>query len=204
MNEDKSQSWLYYASKVVVQYDINYIGKMDVDSVPFLDKFFDFRDHSLPPPPYNKGILAGIVRDKHLWKQAISRNSATRKQKMKERFFYTHYNSLHLYVQGEMYILSKDLAEGVGKVARKETKNAKRFAEGVEDHDVSAMAFMSLHGEKINYPIKLIVLAKEHCWWRHPVKIKRLHRWRKIWQEEMDRLANALLTVKMGSTRSSY
>jgi hypothetical protein len=153
MNEGKSQSWLYYASKVVDEYDIDYIGKMDVDSVPFLDKFFDFRDHSLPPPPYNKGILAGVVRDKLWWKQDIRRHSATPKQKTKERFFHNNYNSLHLYVQGEMYILSKDLAEGVGRVARKETKNSKRFAEGVEDHDVSAMAFMALNGEKMNYPL---------------------------------------------------
>jgi len=177
MNDGKSQTWFYYASLVMEKYNIDYAGKTDTDSLWQLDKYFEWAHNSLPPAPHNKHILAGQFVDK-LWWQGLIRE--------KERYFTSKYGAnLHLYAAGQMYIMSRDLAEGVGEVARTEDKH---YLEGHEDHDVSAMAFMAA-----KFPIALRVIGLDQRFWRHPVKMTMgAKEWRKIWDEETRRLERLL------------
>lgn len=198
MNEGKSQTWFYYASQVLEEFDIDYAGKMDTDSLPYLDKYFSFADESLPPAPYNQRILAGSIANKGWWNISINSHTSTREQRKKEKHFVQRYGNgnLHLYAEGQMYILSRDLAKGIGDVAREVPKT---YVEGHEDHDVSAMAFLSLKGG-MDHPMKLLIIAHDQKWWRHGVKLKMgSKRWREVWQNEILRLKSILAEQKGAS-----
>jgi len=165
MNEGKSQTWFYFAGKKAEEYEIDYVAKQDTDTLPYLEQFFDFVDNSLPPYPYNSRTLVGMVLDKkqhwELWKE---------ERKPSEDFFWNNYNSVHMYAEGPFYLMSTDLCATVAKVGSKGLGVA---AEGHEDHDVSAMAFIGLD----KYPIRLVPLPKvEHPskFFKHGIKIERL------------------------------
>lgn len=75
-----------------------------------------------------------------------------------------------MYAEGPFYLMSTDLCAMVAKVGSKGLGVA---AEGHEDHDVSAMAFMGLD----KYPIRLVPIPKvEHPskFFKHGVKLDRL------------------------------
>ena len=165
MNEGKSQTWFYFAGKEAKEYKFDYVAKQDTDALPYLDQFFDFVDNALPPHPYNSRTLVGTFVDKQmhwqLWKEEGKPN---------EDFFWTNYNGLHLYVEGQFYMMSSDLCATVAKVGSKGLGVA---AEGHEGHDVSTMAFMGMD----KYPMRLVLIPKsEHPsrFWKHGIKLKRL------------------------------
>jgi Galactosyltransferase len=181
MNEGKSQTWFAYATKIMKQYDLDYVGKMDSDSLPYFDKFFDWARISLPPPPFNTGILAGAPVDKMWW-------TGTKKQladDSREEYFKSKYGKvMHLYAAGQCYIMSRDLAETVVM----EAPTSEAYREGHEDHDISAMAF---HSPK---PISFHLLSLAQQFWRHPVKRfkNRVRMWRTLWHNENVRLKKVL------------
>ena len=167
MDKGKSQTWLYFGGKEAEEYEIDYVTKQDEDTLPYLDEYLDFVDNSLPPYPYNSRTLAGLFVNKvtfwELWKN---------ERKPAEDFFWSNYNSIHVYAEGSNYILSTDLCAMVANVGSKGLGVA---AGGYEDHDVSAMAFIGLD----KYPIRLVPIPKLiyiHCtnYWKYGVKIKRL------------------------------
>ena len=167
INEGKSQTWFYFAGKEAKEYKFDYVAKQNTDALPYLDQFFDFVDNALPPHPYNSRTLVGMVLDKkqhwELWKE---------ERKPSEDFFWNNYNSVHMYAEGPFYLMSTDLCATVAKVGSKGLGVA---AEGHEDHDVSAMAFMGLE----KYPIKIVPLPKlkyNQCsnYWKHAIKMKDL------------------------------
>lgn len=59
MEEGKSQTWFYYASMQAELYGIEYVMKVDTDSLLYLDRYFEFAHWGLPPSPYHEGIIAG-------------------------------------------------------------------------------------------------------------------------------------------------
>jgi hypothetical protein len=82
-----------------------------------------------------------------------------------EEYFIKKYGQdLHLYVEGQIYIMSRDLTDVVGKEAGAE--HTQSYRAGPEDHDVSTMAFNSPK------PIKLIIIAHDQKFWQHRVKLK--------------------------------
>jgi hypothetical protein len=181
MNEGKSQTWFAYATKVMKQYDLDYAGKMDSDSLPYLDKFFDWARFFLPPPPYNQGIIAGAPVDKLWW----DGNKKQLADDVHEEFFKAQYGKvMHLYAAGQCYILSRDLAETVVLEAPK----SHVYREGHEDHDISAMAF---HSTK---PISFHLLSLPQQFWRHPVKRYKARKrlWYTLWHNEKVRLTKVL------------
>lgn len=179
MNEGKSQTWFAYAAKVMKAYDIDYVSKADTDSLLHLDKYFEFAKDNLPPPPYNRNILAGTVADKWWWTPDLESI-----QNRKRELYYTrkYGKDLHLYVQGQWYLMSLDLAETVTK----EAPVSGPYLEHHEDHDVSSMAF------RASRPIHLIIIALEERHWQHRVKIKLGSNWRRIWDTEMERIQEVL------------
>jgi len=181
MNAGKSQTWFAYGASVLDQWDLDYVGKMDSDSLPYLDKFFHWAHVYLPPPPYNSGILAGVPIDKMWW----SRNKRQIDLDKNEDFFKQAYGKiLHLYAAGQCYILSRDLAHTVAL----ESPKSMAYREGHEDHDISAMAFHSTR------PISFHFLSLQQQFWRHPVKRykNKVRYWRTLWHNENLRLKKVL------------
>jgi len=167
MNKGKSQTWFYFAGKEAEEYEIDYVAKQDTDTLPYLEQFFDFVDNSLPPYPYNSRTLAALFVNK-----VTSWELRKEERKPSEDFFWNNYNSVHMYAEGPFYLMSPDLCATVAKVGSKGLGVA---AEGHEDHDVSAMAFMGLE----KYPIRIVPIPKlelNQCtkYWKHGIKIKRL------------------------------
>jgi len=191
MNLGKSQTWFYFASTTMKETKLNfdYIGKMDTDTMPYLDKYFDFADNHLPPSPYNLRTMVGIFSMKSWWKN---------QDKIKERFFSKYYSGfsngvsvgMHVYPGGQWYILSKDLVIGVVAVAQLSVSGKARYkySEGIEDHDIGAMAYISAEGK----PMNLVQLSESSIFWRHGVKSK-VKGWKDIWTNEINRTKVALI-----------
>lgn len=190
MNDGKSQTWFYYGSTVAEKYGFEYVGKMDTDSLPYLDKYFEFADTTLPPAPYNTRVLAGTIVDKRWWPERPEKENDA-----KESYFNRRYSTLHLYAAGQMYIMSTDLAKGVGEVCSN-LPQTREYVEGHEDHDVSMMAFLALQ-DKMDYPIKLIIIALDNPWWKHETKLRYgVRKWRKSWDAEIDRMKEVIMGIK--------
>jgi len=175
MNEGKSQTWMHYGAQIAEQYDLDYVTKCDADTMFHLHEFFVFAYKHLPPAPYNSMMYVGALRDKAYWPKHETEEERIRY----ESYFGNNYEGVHLYVAGQIYIMSRDLAKFVGQEA---LANKCSYCEGHEDHDISAMAF---HNTK--EPIKLLVIGRSHRFWEHPVKGE--PRWKRIWAREEARMA---------------
>jgi hypothetical protein len=199
MNSGKSQTWFYFASTIMnnePKLNFYYIGKLDTDSMPYLDKYFDFADNYLPPSPYNLRTMVALFFDKAWWKN----NNTT-----KERFFSEYYSGnskgnlvgMHVYPLGQLYILSKDLVSGVAAIARLSATGSAKYvySEGIEDHDIGAMAYISAEGK----PMNLVQLSQSSVFWRHGVKFRKRKWWTDIWTNEINRTKVALSLSDTGS-----
>jgi hypothetical protein len=188
MNEGKSQTWMKYGAKIAEQYDLDYVAKCDADSLFHLHEFFHFAYKNMPPAPYNTNMYVGALRDKAYW----PRHETEEERIRFESFFGNNYEGVHLYVAGQIYIMSRDLAKFVGKEA---LEGKCTYCEGHEDHDISAIAFHSPE------PVKLVVVGRSHRFWEHPVKGE--PRWRRIWAREQARMAGEPFEGKLFSTNST-
>jgi hypothetical protein len=74
MEDGKSQSWLKYAAHMAEIYGFTYVGKMHEDSILKRKTLFEFISARLPPPPYNQGLLAGVMAAKSGWGSTILRH----------------------------------------------------------------------------------------------------------------------------------
>lgn len=187
MNEGKSQTWFKYAAELMETYEIDYVAKSDTDTLLFLDQLLLFVDENLPPAPYNRNILAGSVADKWWWGNLLE---APENEPAEGYFIEKYGKDLHLYVEGQCYIMSKDLAQTVvqeaaalgGGGGAQPQQPQQTYLEGHEDHDISAMAF---HSDK---PIKLVIIALEQRFWQHRVKLKLGSNFHRIWDNEIARM----------------
>jgi hypothetical protein len=167
---------------------LDYVTKCDTDTLLHLHEFFKWAYVHLPPAPYNKHVYVGALRDKASW----PRHAPEPENARFESFFAKNYEGVHLYVAGQLYIMSTDLAKFVGQEA---LTNKCSYCEGHEDHDISAMAFHSPN------PIKLMVIGRSHRFWEHPVKGE--PRWRRIWARETARMAGLPFEGKMFNKNST-
>jgi Galactosyltransferase len=188
MNEGKSQTWMYYASQIAEQYDLDYVAKCDADSILHLHEFFRFAYKNMPPAPYNSMMYIGALRDKAYWPKHTTDEERVRY----ESYFGKTYDGVHLYVAGQLYIMATDLAKFVGQEA---LQSKCSYCEGHEDHDISALAFHSPE------PIKLVVIGRTHRFWEHPVKGE--PRWKRIKAREEARMAGTLFEGRMFTTNST-
>ena len=189
MNEGKSQSWMKYGADIAEKYDLDYVTKCDADAILHLHEFFKFAYHQLPPAPYNKNVYIGALRDKAYWPRHTTQEDRIRF----ESYFGNNFEGVHLYVAGQIYIVSTDLARFIGKEA---LESKCPYCEGHEDHDISAMAFHSPD------PIKLVVVGRSHRFWEHPVKGE--PRWKRIWARETARMSGVPFEGKVFSKDSSF
>jgi hypothetical protein len=172
MNEGKSQTWFYLGSKIAKQFKktatpIDYIVKFDSDSILKLHDFLEFAHTRLPPPPYNKNIFAGALRDKGPWYfQGSDLKHPQSELARYESHWGNEHDGVHLYLAGQCYLMSTDLAAYVAEEAPfSKVRVAKGgYIEGHEDHDIAAMVY---HNPS---PITLISIGKSQRFWEHPVK----------------------------------
>lgn len=189
MNEGKSQTWLKYAAEVAEEYELDYVVKCDADALFHLHEFFRFAYVHLPPAPYNKHFYAGALRDKAYWPKHKTEEARIRF----ESYFGNHFEGVHLYVAGQIYLMSTDLAKFVGQEALRSNCS---YCEGHEDHDISAMAFHSPD------PVKLVVVSRKQRFWEHPVKGE--PRWKRIWLRESARMAGTPFENRMFDKNSTF
>jgi Galactosyltransferase len=187
MNEGKSQTWMKYGAELAEQYDLDYVVKCDTDAILHLHEFFHFAYKNLPPAPYNRGMYVGALRDKAYWPKHDTEAERIRF----ESFFGNNYEGVHLYIAGQIYIVSRDVAEFIGQEAR-DSKCS--YCEGHEDHDITSMAF---HYKE---PLKVTVIGRSHRFWEHPVKGS--PRWRRIWARETARMAGKYFEDRLFTTNS--
>lgn len=186
MNDGKSTTWLAYALSEQRKLGFDYVVNTDSDSMPLLDKYFQFTKDSLPPAPYNRNILSGHMVDKFWWWKDYTQSRKS------EEFFRKKYGKvIHLYAEGQWYLLSPDLIE---TVIREAPNAIGTYAEHHEDHDVSAVAFHK------DLPIHLIVIANNEMHWIHNIKPKKNpRRFRKKWAQELERYGS-LVSAKHNTT----
>lgn len=188
MNEGKSQTWMKYGAHIAQQYDLDYVSKCDADSLLHLHEFFRFAYRNMPPKPYNRNVYIGALRDKAYWPKHETEQERIRF----ESYFGNTYDGVHLYVAGQLYIVSTDLAEFIGQEAY-ESKCS--YCEGYEDHDVTSMAFHSPD------PVKIVAVGRRHRFWEHPVKGE--PRWKRMWAREQARMAGVPFEGKLFTKNST-
>lgn len=198
MEDGKSQTWFYLAQQLIQEFQFDYAAKSDSDSILNLSLFFEFSAKHLPPAPYNQGIIAGKPCDKLWWRNW--RTSPTKypphEKKAKEGFLRERYGNMgrwtlifHLYALGQFYLFSPDLVDTIVEEAA--SGNATIYIEGVEDHDITTMAFRS------NKPIHFIFLSKEDMqFWDHGTKITKREKWESLWKKAKEDLSAALSLAK--------
>jgi len=113
MEYGKSPSWFKYAASIAKEYGIDYVGKVDNDSVISPHLLFQFIDDDLPITPFNRRIYGGLA-------QPSAKHS-------------------HLYGTGEFYFMSSDLADYVGHTLTAPERN--ELMEHVEDADMASFIF---------------------------------------------------------------
>ena len=161
MNEGKSQTFCYYASLLGEEYGFDYVMKLDADAILHLHDWFLFAHKHLPKSPRNTQIFVGALRDKYYW-PPMEPDMLHRK----ESFWGNEYEGVHLYLAGQLYLMSTDLAAFVAQEAPLSKRRIATggYIEGHEDHDISAMIFHS------PLPIHMISIGKTQRFWEHPVK----------------------------------
>ncbi|GKY92954.1 hypothetical protein MPSEU_000264300 [Mayamaea pseudoterrestris] len=188
MNDGKSQTYFAWAGKLAKKYNIDYVVKQDTDTILYLDKFFAFVDNMLPPAPYNRNILAGSVVDKVWW----GHDKVHRRAPLEKWAIRKYGGLLHLYAEGQWYLMSPDLAEVVQQQAILGPTETKKYVAGHEDHDVSAMVF---HSER---PVNFIIISLQQRHWLHNVKISLGNdRWNRLWERETNRMQRHVRQLKL-------
>mmetsp|Transcript_36752 Transcript_36752/g.105877 ORF Transcript_36752/g.105877 Transcript_36752/m.105877 type:complete len:390 (+) Transcript_36752:3-1172(+) len=171
-HDGKSQTFLYYAYREVMgpslHYDyprVEYCMKLSAETFLDIEKFLTFSASELPPAPYHQSIIAGALRDKSYDQIAGEEPPPNEELPRLESFWGNEYEGIHLYMSGEVYIMSYDLVEfTLSELPYSKVRVAEGgYVVGREDHDIFSMAFHS------PTPIQIIGLAKSHRFWTYPI-----------------------------------
>ena len=157
MNQGKTPTFIYFASQVAQRYHIPYIMKCDSDAFLRLTVVLRFLDSQLPlsiptsssrtrpsttenvvPLPKTPPVMIGSFVHKAPWRQKAD-ESYWREQ---------YHNGLHLYLAGQCYMISTNLALDLVHEARRIEQMPYHnisYWEGHEDHDASAMIEVGRH-----------------------------------------------------------
>jgi len=159
MNKGKSNAWWKFSSQVAELYGIDYVAKVDSDTMLSMSHFMDFIITDLPPYPYNVRTYGG--------------NMAYNANRMQHG---------HLYASGQFSFFSRDMAafvsdDSLDRIAIKESKIGFQDSEDLvmaEDIDTGILAWMH------PYPLKIIFMNLRVPWIHH---IKTEADWKLIWEE---------------------
>lgn len=123
MQRGKSATFFKFASEVAKRYGIDYIAKVDDDTVVHPDLLLRFMHDDLPPAPLNVRMYGG-----NTW--------ATREKQI-------------FYGVGPFYFMSNDLADYVGNQLSSEDRAAMSHHNPIEDADMGVFVFS--HERPIKY-----------------------------------------------------
>lgn len=132
MNYGKTPTWFHYASRVMRLYDLDYVVKCDTDTYVMVDTFFDISKVMFPR---GRGQTYG-------------------------GFAVWSYPKRHIYMEGQFYLLSLDLAERVASASLNHTEDI-LF---VEDADTGLV--LMKHRRQLTH----LVSMEQQRSWKHPLK----------------------------------
>jgi hypothetical protein len=158
MEDGKMQTWFKYASIVAEDHNLDYISKVDSDSLVFMPTFLEFVDQELKPHPENVRVFGGIP---------FFNNSCDPKVED------THSCPLELvgdrYMSGELYFMTPDLASFVGS----DQLDRKQLAIRHEDVDMGNFVFS--HPQGVNHVSidwsRVLRSATQDGFWKEKEKI---------------------------------
>jgi Galactosyltransferase len=155
MNEGKTPTWFHYASQISNQFDLDYVMKTDSDTLIVMDQFLDFINDYLPP--HGKRVYVGVLADKAFWDRTRYGDNPSTVDFLRKA------SKVQVYAKGELYILSKDLAEWVASRSLL-TGRWRPWVERIEDHDLGLWVF------QYPEPIVYIRIQPHQKFWIHPAK----------------------------------
>lgn len=180
MNEGKTPTFFHWASGVARELEIDYVMKCDSDSFLRWNALWRFLYKELPWPRPETGVpstLLGAFRHKAYWTTFAD-------ETMWQKEWYA---GMHLYLAGQLYLISRDVSKAMVVEARKwytsETTNisfAAPYFAGHEDHDATSM--IQQNPEAIQ---RWMSIPKHTIFWEHPVKGN--YRWERILAREQRR-----------------
>ena len=164
------ETLLFYVTKHLsmnIRNSIEFVMICEGKKVRFLDLkgWYDIRDTQLSPPgiDYNRDastIMIGELRDKA--QRPIEFPLAPKDNN--ETYFYLNYDSIHLYLAKECYMLSMPVVNGVVKQVLEYNQNPeekRRYIEGTHHgHDIATFAFFIPR-----IAMQLISLTKSQHFW---------------------------------------
>lgn len=170
VNEGMAQTVLFFVTKHLsasVRGNIDFIMICEGRNVRTLnlDGWYQLRDSQLSPPGiqydrHQSTIMIGEIRDKA--QRPIEFPLPPKDNN--ETFFYLNYDSIHLYLAKECYLLSMPVVEGVVKQAQDHEKNPAergRYLEGTHHgHDIATLAFFIPR-----LTMQIISLTKSEQFW---------------------------------------
>jgi hypothetical protein len=198
MNDGKTPTFFYFASLVARKHGIGYIMECDSDSGILFDKLLEFKNTQLPLVARNSDsempVLALMLANKASW---------TFKDNLiaKDAFWHaSYYAGMHLYLAGQMYVLSVGIAEAMVEEARRIANNNQTYLVDKEkdngpnqtylwhheDHDATSMAEVGAAAR--GYPaLRWIQITKDGRFYEHD--LKDVKRWAAFIKKERARLA---------------
>ena len=139
MENGKSPTWFKYAANVAKASGIDYIGKLDDDSVLSPELLFNFIAHELPPQPANARIYGGPI--------------------------WATYAKSVVYAAGQFYFMSSDLADYVANQLTATDRLEMQLNRHTEDADMGTFVFSHPRPVKFlnlsNYRIWIHPMKKE-------------------------------------------
>ena len=157
MENGKTVTWLRYGAMIANQYaGINYIAKVDDDSLFSMDHYFAFVEKNLPPVPFNFNIYGG---------ESVA----------------NHFHD-SLYMMGQFFFMATNLADHISNALtakdREELSLYVYHKRHIEDMELGV--FVDSHPD----PIKFVALQKRK-FWIHPIKSngKWMHYWKNEMQK---------------------
>jgi len=161
INDGKTPSWFKYGAHLSQLYDMDYIAKVDADSLVNMDYLLSYMKSDLPPYPYNVRTYGGsmVFNSKRL-------------------------KLGHLYAFGQFCFLSRDMAHYITNgfwVDRHAVKDKgigfkDGMAERTKAEDIDTANLVWTHP----YPIK-VVFMNSRIPWIH--RIKQQDQWMSLWNE---------------------
>jgi len=182
-NEGKSQTFLYFAYRDVMGNGdgggldsplLEYCMKVSPNTFFSLDGFLQFALEELYPAPYHRGVMVGVIRDKAYGMSSSTDDGPvtesiqplTKDMPRLESFWGNEFDGVHLYLSGQLYILSYDVIKFILTEVPFSTERIAPggYVVGREGHDISSMAFHSPTA------LQIITISKSQRFWTHPVK----------------------------------
>ena len=183
-NDGKSQTFLYFAYRDVMGNGdvggpdsplLEYCMKVSPSTYFSPDGFLKFALEELYPAPYNRGVMAGVLRDKAYGMSpstdddgqvSTSIRPPAKDMPRLESFWGNEFDGVHLYMSGQLYVLSYDLIKFVLTEVpfSRERVAPGGYVVGREGHDISSMAFHSPTA------LQVITISKSQRFWTYPVK----------------------------------